>query len=143
MEANLMPKHVFSNVDPKISLFSINRLEEITTNRVDICEETKFLQISTKRLEKDTRFMPHKHLNIARNSDLTHEAWIVLSGSIEAVFYDLDDSIIETTVLKHGDCAVVYHAGHSFTVLEADTILYEVKNGPYYGREKDKAFINK
>ena len=45
------------------------------------------------------------------------------------------------TILNEGDCAVVFHAGHGFSVLEEGTILYEVKNGPYYGQLKDKSFI--
>ena len=40
-----------------------------------------------------------------------------------------------------GDCVVVFKAGHEFTVLEDNTIIYEFKNGPYYGVEADKTFI--
>ena len=43
--------------------------------------------------------------------------------------------------MSSGDCIVSMSAGHSFEVLEDDTLLYEFKNGPYYGTEKDKEFI--
>ena len=48
-----------------------------------------------------------------------------------------------TYELKKGDMAIVYKAGHSFNVLEDNTVLYEFKNGPYYGKLKDKTMINK
>ena len=37
---------------------------------------------------------------------------------------------------------MVFSAGHGFEVIEDNTILYEVKNGPYYGQIKDKTFID-
>ena len=72
----------------------------------------------------------------------TQEAWIVLKGNVLATFWDIDDKVILETTLKSGDCAVVFRAGHSFEVLEKDTMLYEIKTGPYYGVEKDKTFIS-
>jgi cupin fold WbuC family metalloprotein len=136
-----MPRYIKSKVNPDITLLAINSFEEITSDRTDICDDARYLQISTKKLSKDTLFKPHKHLTLHRETDTTHEAWIVFSGSIEASFYDIDDSLLEVIILKRGDCAVVYEAGHSFKVLEENTILYEVKNGPYYGQEKDKRFL--
>lgn len=136
-----MPQNIYSKIDSNLLLLSINRKNEISDNRVDICPEDKFLQISTKRLYKNTSFKPHKHNILNRNIDNTHECWIVLEGSIKAVFYDIDNKVILDTNLNSGDCAVVYNAGHSFEVTEDNTILYEVKNGPYYGQTKDKTFF--
>ena len=45
------------------------------------------------------------------------------------------------TELGAGDCVVVFKAGHGFEVLEDNTILYEFKNGPYFGVEIDKTYI--
>ena len=137
-----MPRYINSRVNPDTILLAINSFEDINTSRTDICDETRYLQISTKKLEKDAFFKPHKHLEIIRQTTTTHEAWIVFTGSIEASFYDIDDSLIEVIILKQGDCAIVYEAGHSFKVLEENTILYEIKNGPYYGQDKDKRFLN-
>jgi len=136
-----MAEQIRSIVDPEIILFSINRFEEITSERIDLCPQNEFLQVSCKKIPCGTQFKPHKHLTLHRATDNTHEAWIVLDGEIEATFYDIDDSVIRVTILKTGDCAVVFRAGHSFKVLKDNTILYEVKNGPYYGQEKDKKFI--
>ena len=56
-------------------------------------------------------------------------------------FYDLNDKIVKKILLNDGDCVIIYSGGHSLSILEDDTILYEFKNGPYYGPEKDKKFI--
>ena len=64
-----------------------------------------------------------------------------LSGRVAARFWDTDDTLIYETELAAGDAAVVFRGGHSFEVLEEDTILYEFKTGPYYGVEKDKTYI--
>ena len=136
-----MPNLIYSKVKPDLLLLAVNRNDEIKEKRTDLCPENEYLQISTKIIEKDTEFKPHKHNKLDRQTDITQEAWIILTGAIEASFWDIDDTIIYKTVLKSGDCAVVFYAGHSFKVLEDKTTLYEVKNGPYYGVEKDKTFI--
>jgi cupin fold WbuC family metalloprotein len=136
-----MPKLIYSKNESDLLLLVINRREEITENRTDLCPDTELLQISTKILKKDTSFKPHKHNIIERKTYNTNETWIILQGSVHAKFWDTDDKIIYETALKSGDCAVVFHAGHGFEVLEEGTILYEIKNGPYYGQVKDKTFI--
>ena len=136
-----MPEIIYSKVEKHTQLLVINRRYEISENRTDLCSENQLLQISTKTLKKGTKFRPHKHNKLQRITETTHEAWIILQGTIRAKFWDIDDKVIHETVLRSGDCAVVYSAGHDFEVLEENTILYEVKNGPYYGRLKDKTFI--
>ncbi len=136
-----MPEKIYSNVKEGLLLLAINRRAEICSDRIDLCPEDQLLQISTKSLSKDTTFRPHKHNTLRRETFTTNEAWIILKGSVEAKFWDIDDQLILKTILNEGDCAVVFHAGHGFSVLEEGTILYEVKNGPYYGQLKDKSFI--
>ena len=136
-----MTEKVYSKVEPDTLLLSVHRYGDISEARTDICPDEEYLQVSTKRLTKGTTFTPHRHNVLERNIDNTHEAWIILNGSVGAKFWDLDDTLVYETTLTTGDCAVAYRAGHGFTVLEDDTVLYEVKNGPYYGHTKDKTFI--
>jgi hypothetical protein len=71
----------------------------------------------------------------------TQEAWVILDGKVEGTFYDLDDSLLCSLEISDGDCVVIYRGGHSLKILDDDTILYEFKNGPYYGVKKDKTYI--
>ena len=122
-------------------LLVINRISNIEEERSNLSPNEEYLQVSTKKLSRGASFAPHKHNPLHRISDITQEAWVFLSGKVKAKFWDIDDSFIYETVLGRGDCAVVFRAGHSFEVLEDDTLLYEIKTGPYYGIKKDKTFI--
>ena len=133
--------HVYSAVDPSIMLLVINRAKEIGTNRADLSPDDQYLQYATKKLTKGTTFAPHRHNELMRTTDITQEAWVFLSGRVAARFWDIDDRLIYETELGAGDAAIVFRGGHSFEVLEDDTILYEFKTGPYFGVEKDKTYI--
>ena len=65
----------------------------------------------------------------------------MVEGKLEATFYDLNDLEIKKVELKMGDCCVCYAGGHLFKSLVSGTKLYEIKNGPYLGGEKDKTYI--
>ena len=51
------------------------------------------------------------------------------------------DTIIETPILEVGDCSMTFRGGHTYEILEDDTVVYEYKTGPYKGIENDKVFI--
>lgn len=132
---------IYSKVNKDILLLTLIRKDNITNDRIDLSPEEETLQVAVKSLKKGTSFKPHKHNKIHRVTDVTQESWVFLSGRVKAQFYDIDDKIILETEMSAGDCVVVFKAGHSFKVLEDNTIIYEFKNGPYYGVEADKTFI--
>jgi hypothetical protein len=132
---------VYSKVKEDCLLLSLVRSSDVTENRIDLSPEEEYLQVAVKQLTKGASFKPHKHNKLIREIDRTNEAWVFLSGKVRAKFYDLDDSLILDTEMTGGDCVVVFRAGHSFEVLEDNTIIYEFKNGPYYGVEADKTYI--
>ena len=131
----------YSKIKKDCLLLALNRKGDISNDRTDISPAEEYLQCATKVLPKGASFKPHKHNKLIRETDITQEAWVFLSGRVRAKFYDLDDSLILSTELGAGDCAVVFRAGHGFEVLEDDTVIYEFKTGPYYGIEADKSFI--
>ena len=133
--------NIFSRVDSSILLHIITKATDITNERHNLTPENKFLQIGAMRLNNSKTFKPHKHLKNLRNTDETHEAWIIIKGKIKAILYDIDDTIIHTEILSSGDCTVTFRGGHTYECLEDDTLAYEFKNGPYYGMEKDKVCI--
>jgi len=135
-------KKIYSKIEKEVLLLTLVRAKDINSNRIDLSPEEEYLQVATKKLPKGMSFRPHKHKPLVRETYTTQESWVFLSGKVRAKFYDLDDSIILDTEMGAGDCVVVFRAGHAFEVLEEDTIIYEFKNGPYYGIEADKEFID-
>jgi len=53
----------------------------------------------------------------------------------------LDDTIIATPILYPGDASFTLEGGHTYEILEDNTLVYEYKTGPYEGQALDKKFI--
>ena len=49
-------------------------------------------------------------------------------------------TLLETHILNAGDSSFTLEGGHTYEILEDDTLVYEYKTGPYEGQEKDKVF---
>ena len=134
-------KKIYSKVEPTTLLHIINRLNEID-GRTDIAPENQFLQLATLKMEKGKTFKPHKHIwKSGEEKCIAQESWVVIKGSVECIFYDLDDKVISTPILYPGDCSMTFQGGHNYEILEEDTVVYEYKTGPYKGVENDKEFI--
>lgn len=134
--------YYYSKIDDKKIIFSLFKLCKFKENRIDFTPDTEYLQASCSLLNKNKKIQSHKHKPNQRIINITQEAWLIFKGSIKAKFFDIDDSFLREIILKTGDCVVLFNGGHSFTTLETDTILYEFKNGPYYGAIKDRIDID-
>ena len=80
--------------------------------------------------------VPHIHKNVKRNIVGTPEVLIVKRGKMKTTFYDDKRKAIGEETLSTGDIIILFKGGHGFEMIE-DTILVEVKQGPYLG-ELDK-----
>lgn len=81
--------------------------------------------------EPGTYIQPHKHENPDKR-----EVFIVLRGSLVVVFFDNSGTPIDFILLdlEKENFAVEIPAGawHSLFALESGTVVYEVKDGPYF-----------
>ena len=132
---------IYSKIDNRL-LHVINRLEDIT-GRNDIIPSNNFIQCATLKMEKGKTFDPHKHIVKNRHypEQIAQESWVVIKGSVKCILYDIDDQIIAEPILKAGDASFTLYGGHTYSILEEDTIVYEYKTGPYEGQNLDKVFI--
>jgi cupin fold WbuC family metalloprotein len=133
---------IYSNIEEGKLLHIINRLEEIE-KRTEVVPENNFIQCATLKMEKNKTFPPHKHITKDRHyaEQIAQESWVVIKGSVKCIFYDIDDTIIATPILKAGDASFTLYGGHTYEILEDDTIVYEYKTGPYEGQKLDKTFL--
>lgn len=134
-------KQIFSKIRKKEILASIIRLNEIGQYRTDISPENEFIQVSARLFNNKIKISAHKHLPIKRKSTITQETWIIISGKVYLELFDLDDKLIFQEFLNPGDSATLFRGGHSLKVEEENTIMYEIKNGPYFGVDSDKKLI--
>ena len=111
-------------------------------NRCDISEDKEFLQLAALKIKKDHKFKGHKHLRLVRETDITQECWIVVKGTVKTFHYDEEDNLLEENILQAGDATITFRGGHNYQSLKEDTLVYEIKTGPYMGQAKDKTFID-
>lgn len=100
-----------------------------------------FLQVGVMRLDEGTELKPHYHPPQRKTITMNQEVLIILSGKVEALFFDVDKKTkVDSSILESGDIIVLLEGGHGFNILK-DTKLIEVKQGPYQGQEKDKKYV--
>lgn len=82
----------------------------------------------------------HSHNPIQRNLIGTPETLFVRKGRLIARFYNESHELKGEATLEAGDIVMLVNGGHGFTLLE-DTILFEIKQGPYTGLVEKEHFV--
>lgn len=133
----------FSKIDPSKLLHVVVRKEDLTPGRVEVVPEDNFIQCALLNMEKGKTFKPHRHIFKEKTRNvIAQESWIVIQGSVKCTFYDLDNSVLVEPILNPGDASFTLEGGHTYTILEDNTLVYEYKTGPYEGQALDKIFLN-
>lgn len=81
----------------------------------------------------------HAHHPIHRSIVGTPETLIVRKGKLVARFYNETHELKGEETLEAGDILMLVNGGHGFTMLE-DTVLFEIKQGPYTGLVEKEHF---
>ena len=133
--------NLYSRIKPNTLLHIIHRKEDWIDGRQDLTPETTALQVATIKQPAGQTFRPHKHIPNERIIPITNECWVILTGSVKATYYDIDNSVLHEDVLLPGDVTItVGEGGHNYLFMK-DGVALEVKNGPWVGTETDKEFI--
>jgi quercetin dioxygenase-like cupin family protein len=81
----------------------------------------------------------HAHRPVIRHLVGTPEVLVVQKGRMIVDVYADDHAILCSREVSAGDVVVLLSAGHGFRLLE-DTVLLEVKQGPYVGPHEKELF---
>ena len=88
------------------------------------------LQRMLNCLEPDSYVQPHKHENPDK-----YEAFILLKGKLIVIEFDNDGHVSSHALLEAGTGAygaeIAPGVYHCIIALETESVVYEVKNGPY------------
>nr|WP_319401100.1 WbuC family cupin fold metalloprotein [uncultured Carboxylicivirga sp.] len=88
------------------------------------------LQRMINVLQPDSYVQPHKHEDPDKR-----EAFIILKGRLLVVIFDDEGKITDSAILDNSKGSYGYDINpgifHSIIALEPDTVVYEVKDGPY------------
>ena len=122
-------------------LHVIFRKQDFRKGRTDISPESQFLQLSSLSMEKGKTFRPHKHSIHEKVTHMAQESWVVIQGRVKAILFNLEDKVEREVILNPGDISITFKGGHTYEILEEDTLVYEYKTGPYLGQQFDKVFL--
>ena len=100
-----------------------------------------FQQVGAWWYDKGKTLQPHIHLEAHRRASHTQEVLFVVQGKVRATVFSEDRKPVEVVELGQGDAMVLLRGGHGYEILEDDTKVIEIKNGPYPGPERDRERI--
>ena len=101
-------------------------------------DESDFLQVGSWNYQQGKRLLAHNHNIVERTVNRTQEFIIVTQGSLKASVYDENDQLLEEVTLEQGGCMICHAGGHGYDILDDDTVVMEIKNGPYVGADRDR-----
>ena len=128
--------------DNSLIIANLIEFDSLFGHRRDVVGEKEFIQLSALNMNNGHTFKPHKHIwKPGEEEVIAQESWVVIQGSVKIFMYDLDDKLIGTEIINQGDCSMTFEGGHTYEILEENTVVYEYKTGPYTGVDNDKVFL--
>jgi hypothetical protein len=136
MGENELIEHITWNDQHIATIIRAEYVPECTTF---ITPDSYYQQTGFVVYSKDGVIQRHCHLPLQRHLIGTSEALLVRKGEVEADLYAIDKSFLGTWTLREGDIILLVGGGHCFRCLE-DTVLLEIKQGPYTGLKEKEHF---
>ena len=93
-------------------------------------------QVSDKK-----KLRPHIHKKLLRELSNTAEFIFVIDGSMFINVLDESSNKIASITLKSNMCLLQHKGGHSISIAK-NTRYFEIKQGPYFGNDRDKYFLD-
>lgn len=82
---------------------------------------------------------PHRHKLHKREVLYTQEILMIKKGKVKVNLYDDEKNYVGSEIVNAGDIILLCGGGHGFEILE-ETIMIEIKQGPYVGIEDKERF---
>jgi len=100
--------------------------------------DEEVIQVGTWNYDNGKKLMKHIHNEVDRVVTRTNEVLYVVSGKVKAFIYDLEENPVEELMVNAGDTLILLDCGHGYEIMEDNTKVLEVKNGPYLGADIDR-----
>lgn len=128
-------------IDNGVTLAMIIRSEDWQEGLNIVSADEDFQQVVFWGYQKGHKLPAHIHLDSPRQALKTQEVIFVRQGELRADIFTADEKLFASVQLNAGDTAVFLNGGHGYEILQDNTKVLEVKNGPYLGPEKDRKRI--
>jgi hypothetical protein len=108
---------------------------------INFVSQSQFpLQVGVNSYKKGDKIKPHVHRDVEITIKKLQEVLYIKSGEIVVSLYNSNRELFKSFKLTTGDLVFLIDGGHGFEMLK-DTTIIEVKQGPYFGKDQDKALI--
>lgn len=101
-------------------------------------KDNDFIQVGIWGYDFGKKLQPHIHNEVNREVSRTQEVIFIKSGKLAAFIFSEEGNLVRRIELSQGDILIALLGGHGYEVLEDNTYVLEVKNGPYPGAEIDR-----
>ena len=98
------------------------------------------LQLGFSNYKKNKEIKAHFHIENEIKINKIQEIVYIKKGKTLVNLYNKEGYKFKSIELTTGDIIFFVDGGHGFNMLE-ETDIIEVKQGPYFGRDKDKRVI--
>lgn len=115
--------------------------EDIKQGLSFFSEDKEFIQVGTWQYDAGKELLAHVHNEVKREINRTYETLYIISGKLEVTIYDIKAVKVDTFEVNAGDILILLESGHGYRIMEDNTRVLEVKNGPYLGAEVDRGRI--
>ena len=116
-------------------------LNDVSKGLEFLSYDTDFIQLGTWNYEKNFSTVPHYHLEHDKPSNLTQEVVLVHKGSVKCRLFTKEGNYVDEVDINEGELIVQIYGVHEY-IMNEDSIVLEIKNGPYYGPEVDRKRID-
>ena len=99
--------------------------------------ELATFQLGFGEINEDKILIPHIHKRVKREIETTSEFLYVIHGEMIIDVLDEDEKLLEQIILKNNMAFLQFVGGHKIEI-KSGTKYFEIKQGPYYGRDFDK-----
>jgi hypothetical protein len=104
-------------------------------------EDEDFIQVGVWGYGAGKELKAHIHNEVKRKVFWTQEVLFVRSGKLRANIFDTDEKKVAELEVGVGDVIILLRGGHGYEILEENTKVLEIKNGPYVGADMDRRRI--
>ena len=132
-------KHIEEVASDGVVLAYIVRAALVPPTTTFLTPPSMNFQVGLVVVSEGKEIARHDHRPVRRHVIGTSEAIFVRKGLCEADVYNAKRELISTHQLREGDVALFVGGGHGFRGLE-DTVLLEIKQGPYHGLDDKERF---
>ena len=115
-------------------------LNDVSKGLEFLSDDSDFIQLGTWNYEKNFSTVPHYHLEHDKPSNLTQEVVLVHKGSVKCRLFTKEGNYVDEVDINEGELIVQIYGVHEY-IMNEDSIVLEIKNGPYYGPEVDRKRI--